>query len=89
MTVEALEIDGPALVRYAEKGTGPVGYLQPGRATTETVDDWVLSGADADEFTINDANGELTFNSPPDFENPEGCRRGKYLPSDHHGLCRD
>ena len=68
VAVEALEIDGPSAVRYAENGTGPVATYNLLR-TTETVD-WVLSGADGDQFSINDANGELTFNSPPDFENP-------------------
>ena len=66
-TVEALEIDGPSAVRYAENGTGPVAnYSLTG--TTETVQ-WVLAGPDGNEFNIS-ATGELIFNRSPDHENP-------------------
>ena len=68
-TVETLEIDGPSAVRYAENGTDPVGTYSLLRANA-TVEKWVLSGADADQFDIDDANGELTFKTSPDFENP-------------------
>ena len=67
-TVEALEIDGPSAVRYAENGTGPVGTYSLLRANA-AVDDWVLSGADADQFNIDDTTGELTFKRSPDYEN--------------------
>ena len=64
---EALEIDGPSAVRYAEGETGPVAnYSLTDR--TETVQ-WVLSGVDGNEFKI-DADGALTFNESPDYENP-------------------
>ena len=68
-TVEALEIDGPSAVRYAENGTGPVGTYSLLRANDD-VDDWVLSGADADQFDIDDTTGEVTFKRSPDYENP-------------------
>ncbi len=67
VTVEALEIDGPSSVRYAENGIGPVATYSLLRAIAP-VDEWVLPGADGGEFSIS-ANGELTFNRPPDFEN--------------------
>ena len=64
---EALEIDGPSAVRYAEHGTEPVANYSL-TVRTETVQ-WVLSGADGNEFKI-DADGALTFNESPDYENP-------------------
>ena len=68
-TVEALEIDGPSAVRYAENGEEPVGTYSLLRAQA-SVDDWVLSGADADQFDIDGTTGELTFKRSPDYENP-------------------
>ena len=68
-TVEPLEIDGPSAVRYPENGTDAVGTYSLLRAQA-AVDDWVLSGADADQFDIDDTTGELTFKRSPDFENP-------------------
>ena len=74
-TVEALEIDGPSAVDYAENGDGPVGtYTLERLHAIVPVDEWVLSGADGDEFSIS-AIGELTFNRPPDYENPNGRGR--------------
>jgi len=32
---------------------------------------YTLSGRDADLFSINDQTGEVTFNAPPDFEDPQ------------------
>ena len=64
---EELEISGPSAVRYPENSTDPVASYSLLNADAP-VDEWVISGADGDEFSI-DANGELTFNSPPDFEN--------------------
>ena len=64
---EALEIDGPSAVRYAEHGTGPVANYSVADVT-ETVQ-WVLSGADGNEFNIG-ADGALTFNESPDYEIP-------------------
>ena len=65
--VEALEIDGPSAVDYAEDRTDAVATytLQGGSGTVK----WVLSGRDGGEFSIN-TNGELAFNTPPDYENP-------------------
>ena len=64
---EALEIDGPSAVRYAENGTEPVANYSLDDVT-ETVQ-WVLSGDDGNEFNIG-ADGALTFNELPDYENP-------------------
>ena len=68
-TVEALEIDGPSAVRYPENGTDAVATYSLLRANA-AVDDWVLSGADGDQFEIDDTTGELTFKRSPDYENP-------------------
>ena len=68
-TVEALEINDPAAVLYPENGTEPVGTYSLLRANA-AVDDWVLSGADADQFDINDTTGEVTFKRSPDYETP-------------------
>ena len=68
-TVEALEINGPSAVRYPENGTDAVGTYSLERAQA-AVDDWVLSGADADQFDVDDTTGKLTFKRSPDFENP-------------------
>ena len=64
---ESLEISGPTAVDYAENGTGAVHtYTVSDAEGTVT---WSLSGDDADKFSISD-NGELTFNTPPDYETP-------------------
>ena len=65
--VEALEIRGPSAVEYSENGTDPVATyrLESGSESVE----WFLSGADAGEFSLSQV-GELTFNIPPDYENP-------------------
>ena len=65
---EALELTGEDSINdYAENGTGPV--------ATYTADDpeggeitWTLAGTDSDDFSIT--GGELTFNTPPDYEAP-------------------
>ena len=69
-TVEPLEIDGPSAVDYAENGTEPVAtYTLERLHATAPVDEWVLSGADGDEFDIS-TGGVLTFKRSPDYENP-------------------
>ena len=75
-----MEIDGPSAVDYAENGTEPVAtYTLERLHATVRVDEWVLSGADGDKFSIN-ADGELTFNSPPDYENPtDSAEENAYL----------
>ena len=54
-------------ITYAENDTSAVSYqnvLDPGDGTLS----YGLSGADASSFSIDSVSGELTFNSPPDFE---------------------
>ncbi len=66
-TYEALEIDGPSVVDYAENRTDAVAnYTLRGTGRSVT---WHLSGRDAGEFTLS-SSGVLTFNRPPDYENP-------------------
>ena len=76
-TVEALEIRGPSAVDYLENGAGPVApYALEG---TNAQVEWSLSGADGGEFSI-DANGVLTFNRQPDYENPtDAANENAYL----------
>ena len=66
---EGPEIMGNATVEYAENGTGPVAAALT--ATDPEMDTltWSLSGgADQASFGIDADDGELTFNSPPDYE---------------------
>ena len=74
---ESLEISGPTAVDYAENGTDSVDtYTVSDAEGTVT---WSLSGDDADKFSISD-NGELTFNTPPDYETPtDADGRNDYL----------
>ena len=76
-TVEALEIDGPSSFRYPENSTEPVATytLQTPQSASASAE-WSLSGADGGEFSIS-TNGVLTFNSPPDYENPTDVDGGK------------
>ena len=56
---------------YIENSTAKVAtYAVDGTKTEGVV--WSLNGVDADLFSITQLNGlvELTFNSPPDYENP-------------------
>ena len=64
---ESLEIRGPTAVDYAENGTDAVATYTVSGADGQVA--WSLSGDDAGEFTISD-RGVLTFNTPPDYENP-------------------
>ena len=72
---EGLEINGPSAVEYAEGGDGPVAaYTLESLLAIVPVDEWVLSGADGDQFSITDIDGDnewkLTFKSSPGYENP-------------------
>ena len=65
---EPPEVTGDATVDYTENGDGPV--------VTYTATDpengaitWSVGGDDSGDFSIGEA-GELTFNTPPDFESP-------------------
>ncbi len=64
---EVLEIHGPTAVDYAENGSDAVHTYTVSNADGPVA--WSLSGDDADEFSISNS-GELTFNTPPDYENP-------------------
>ncbi len=66
--VEAILITGPATVSSAENGTVPVATYT---ATDPEGDEvtWDIVGTDVSRFSIKET-GELSFNSPPDFENP-------------------
>ena len=78
--VEALEISGPSAVSYAENREDAVATytLQTSQGASASAE-WVLSGADGDQFSIS-AGGELTFNSQPDFENPtDSANENAYL----------
>ena len=61
-------VTGPSLFTYRENGTAA---LHTFRATDSEGDDitWSLSGADEDDFTIEE-NGRLSFTTPPDYESP-------------------
>ncbi|MEM8792664.1 MAG: malectin domain-containing carbohydrate-binding protein [Pseudomonadota bacterium] len=62
-------ITSPAEVDYVEGDTS-VAYIAT--AVDPEMDDIILElgGVDAEFFDFNDATGEVTFVSPPDFENP-------------------
>ena len=64
---EALEIDGPTTIEYAENGTDPVHTYTLTGATTGTVT-WSIAEGDSSLFTMN--NGVLAFRTSPDYENP-------------------
>ena len=55
-------------VTFRENGTGTV-YAYRASDPQRGVISWSVTGPDADDFTIG-GGGELTFASPPDFENP-------------------
>ena len=74
VTITVTQVDEPPIISgddpgvYAENGTGPVAdynAVDPERARIV----WTLTGADAGDFSIS-STGKLTFNSPPDYENP-------------------
>ena len=74
-----LTVPGPERedAAYQENNTSPVaGYTVGGQ--TEGFE-WSLSGIDAGNFSISNS-GVLTFNSPPDYENPtDNDRNNEYL----------
>ena len=54
---------------YEEHSTGNVAKFAAGDPEDGTNITWTLAGSDKDDFSI-DGNGNLTFNSSPDFESP-------------------
>ncbi len=76
--VEGLAINRSADPSYAEHGTDIVKTYtatDPENRSSE----WSISGTDAGEFSIN-SSGELSFDEPPDFENPtDADTNNKYV----------
>ena len=66
--VDELTISGMAAVDYAENGTGPVATYTAAGPDSDMAT-WSLEGDDMGDFSIS-SGGVLTFNSPPDYENP-------------------
>ena len=66
-------VEGPEEISYAENGTWQVATYTAENKHGPT-GGWIVSvqpgGGDGDHFTIND-EGVLTFDSPPDFEDPK------------------
>ena len=65
---EAILITGPATISYAENGTASVATYAAADSDGDGIT-WDIAGADAARFEVS-AAGELTFNSSPDYENP-------------------
>ena len=76
-----LTVPGPERedAAYQENNTSPVASYTVGGQTEGF--EWSLSGIDAGNFSISNS-GVLTFNSPPDYENPtDNDRNNEYLVS--------
>ena len=74
-----LTVPGPERedAAYQENNTSPVASYTVGGQTEGF--EWSLSGIDAGNFSISNS-GVLTFNSPPDYENPTDIdRNNEYL----------
>ena len=61
-----------AVEPYAENGDGTVAIFTAMDPETETAGEiaWDFSGTDAALFELDNNNGELTFNDPPNYEMP-------------------
>ena len=71
-----LEIEGASDTTFAERATGTVAtyrafHIDDGTAASVG---WSLLGADADSLAIDSA-GRLSFNTPPDYEEPADANR--------------
>ncbi|MCY4575466.1 MAG: cadherin domain-containing protein, partial [Chloroflexi bacterium] len=62
-------IIGPATASYTENGTGVIATYSVADLDSDNVT-WSVAGTDAARFSISDS-GELSFNSAPDYENPQ------------------
>ena len=62
-----LDIDDDSL-RYPENGTGPVATFDGSDPDDDDLS-WHVDGLDSKAFELSD-EGVLSFNAPPDFENP-------------------
>ena len=65
---ETPEVTGEAAVDYQENGAGAVAAYTATEPDNAAIT-WSLSGPDRGAFGIG-SGGELTFNTPPDFEGP-------------------
>ncbi len=70
---ESGTITGPASVNYAENGQGNVATYSATDPESDSVT-WGVGGTDAARFEISES-GELSFNVPPDFENPRDANK--------------
>ena len=62
-------VSGEQFVDYEENGNTAATTLTANDPEGDTIT-WMLTGEDADDFTI-DADGVLTFNTVPDYEDPQ------------------
>ena len=67
------EVSGPAAVDFVEGGSGSVAVFSASDPQGDEVT-WSLAGPDRDVFTVS--AGALSFDSPPDFENPDAAGGG-------------
>jgi autotransporter-associated beta strand protein len=67
-TAPTITSDGTFSV--SENSTAVIPAVAATDSEANTLTYTIASGADADKFSIDSATGILTFNSPPDFENP-------------------
>lgn len=65
----APEITSGDTAEFAENGTGVVYTIEAGDADEETLI-YSIEGTDAGLFNVNSSTGEITFKTPPDYENP-------------------
>ncbi|MDY0073735.1 MAG: cadherin domain-containing protein [Thauera sp.] len=62
--------DATATLSYTENGTGAVTTVTATDPNTGDSKTYSISGADSAKFSIGATTGVLTFNAPPDYENP-------------------
>ena len=76
ITVEDVDetpvVSGPTSVNFRENGGGGIGPYTSTDPDEEGID-LVLTGTDAEDFTLN--SGDLTLNEVPNFEEPEDSNR--------------
>ena len=68
---------GDITVRFDENSTRRVATYRATDPEGETIT-WSLSGSDGTDFNIS-TNGVLSFNAPPDYEQPSGTPGNEYL----------
>ena len=70
---ESILITGPSIVSYAENDTASVATYKAADPNGEGIT-WDITGVDVARFAIDEA-GELSFNSPPDYEKPRDANK--------------